>query len=330
MSRLLVIDSNNLFIRNYIVRGHISSNGIPIGGVIGYLQSLQMLIRETDPTEVVICWDAPGGSTRRRQVNKDYKAGRKPIRLNRSFRNLTEDQERENKIWQTSKMLEILNGLPVIQLMISGIEADDIIAYVVQHEKYKDWEHVIVSSDKDFFQLCSGLTTVYRPIQKKLMTRTNIVEEHGIHPNNFALARAMVGDKSDNINGIPRVGLKTVQKTFPFLVEERSATISDLMNHLAEGKKSKTALSILENRSIIQENYQLMQLYVPDIEPISAQKISYNINEFEPEFNRTDFVVALTKDGLQNVRLDTLFSKMKQIVRNFKTKNTCAEAASVI
>ena len=262
MSRLLVIDSLNLFIRNYVVKPYISKDGVPIGGVLGYLQSLQMLVREMKPTEVVICWDAPGGSVRRKQKLKEYKAGRKPIRLNRSFRNLTEEQERENKIWQTGKVLELLNGLPVIQLMIEGIEADDIIAYVAQHEKYKGWEHIIVSSDKDFFQLCTGLTTVYRPIQKKLMTHINITEEHGVHPNNFALARSMVGDKSDNIIGIPRIGLKTVAKTFPFLREEKSATIDDLMNHCnAMPKKSKSIASILENRSLIEENYSLMQLH---------------------------------------------------------------------
>lgn len=331
MSRLLIIDSLNLFIRNYVVKPYISKDGIPIGGVLGYLQSLQMLVREMNPTEVVICWDAPGGSVRRKQKLKEYKAGRKPIRLNRSFRNLTEEQERENKIWQTGKVLEFLNGLPVIQLMVEGIEADDIIAYVSQHEKYKDWEQIIVSSDKDFFQLCTGLTTVYRPIQKKLMTHVNITEEHGIHPNNFALARAIVGDKSDNIVGIPRIGLKTVAKNFPFLSEDNSATIDDLMNHCeALPKKSKAITSILENRTLIEDNYKLMQLYVPDISPIAAQKISYNINEFEPEFNRTDFVTMLARDGFHNVRLDTLLSMMKLIVNNSNTKNTCASKSAVL
>ena len=331
MSRLLVIDSLNLFIRNYVVKPYISKDGVPIGGVLGYLQSLQMLVREMKPTEVVICWDAPGGSVRRKQKLKEYKAGRKPIRLNRSFRNLTEEQERENKTWQTGKVLELLNGLPVIQLMVEGIEADDIIAYVAQHEKYKGWEHIIVSSDKDFFQLCTGLTTVYRPIQKKLMTHINITEEHGVHPNNFALARSMVGDKSDNIIGIPRIGLKTVAKNFPFLREEKSATIDDLMNHCnAMPKKSKSIASILENRSLIEENYSLMQLYVPDISPIAAQKISYNINEFEPEFNRTEFITMLARDGFHNVRLDTLLSMMKLIVNNSNTKNTCTSKAAVL
>jgi len=331
VQRLLIIDSLNLFIRNYVVKPYISKDGVPIGGVLGYLQSLQMLIREMKPTEVVICWDAPGGSIRRKQKLKEYKAGRKPIRLNRSFRNLTEDQERENKIWQTGKILEILNGLPVIQLMVDGIEADDIIAYVAQHEKYKGWEHIIISSDKDFFQLCSGLTTVYRPIQKKLMTHINITEEHGIHPTNFALARSMVGDKSDNIIGISRIGLKTVAKIFPFLSEDKNYTIDDLMEHCNSlSKKNKSIYSILESRSIIEDNYKLMQLYVPDISPIAAQKISYNINEFEPEFNRTEFVTMLARDGFHNVRLDTLLSMMKLIVNNYKTKNTCAKASAVL
>ena len=103
------------------------------------------------------------------------------------------------------------------------------------------------------------------------------------------------------------------------------------MNHCeALPKKSKAITSILENRSLIKENYSLMQLYVPDISPIAAQKISYNINEFEPEFNRTDFVTMLARDGFHNVRLDTLLSMMKLIVNNSNTKKTCASKAAVL
>ena len=164
MKRLLVIDALNLMFRNYIVNPSLSTNGQPIGGLKGFLQSLQKLIRETKPDQVVICWDGEGGSQRRKSKNKGYKEGRKPIRLNRDIRNLTENEEVSNKIWQQTRLVEYLNELPIVQLMLPAVEADDIISVVVQHPSFAGWQKVIVSSDKDFFQLCDGETIVAAPI----------------------------------------------------------------------------------------------------------------------------------------------------------------------
>ena len=77
--RLLVIDGTNNFYRSYIVDPSLSSNGAPIGGVKGFVKILQKLCRETKPDEIVICWDGAGGSKRRQNMSKGYKAGRKPL-----------------------------------------------------------------------------------------------------------------------------------------------------------------------------------------------------------------------------------------------------------
>ena len=63
------------------------------------------------------------------------------------------------------------------------------------------WKKTIISSDKDFFQLCRDDVQIYRPIQKKIVTKQSIIDDFKIHPNNFALARAIEGDKSDNLPG---------------------------------------------------------------------------------------------------------------------------------
>ena len=137
---------------------------------------------------------------------------------------ISQIKEIENKIWQQTRLAEYLNNLAVIQLMLTSVEADDIIAQVVQNPRYEDWQRVIVSSDKDFLQLCDGNTVLFRPIQKEVLNSNDIVKKYKIHPNNFALARAIVGDKSDNLQGVGGVGLATVAKRFPFLVEEKSYT----------------------------------------------------------------------------------------------------------
>ena len=143
--RLLVVDALNMYFRAYIVNPTLSTNGQPIARTVGILKILQKLCREIRPDEIVICWDGEGGSRKKKLVNKGYKAGRKPIRLNRAIRNLTDNEEMENKVWQQTRLFEYLNNLAVIQLMLPAVEADDIIAQVVQSPQYSGWQKVIVS-----------------------------------------------------------------------------------------------------------------------------------------------------------------------------------------
>ena len=82
MKRLMVVDGNNAFIRHYIVNPSISTNGQPIGGLVGFLRGLQKLSRMIRPDGIVVVWDGAGGSRKRKSMVKTYKEGRKPVRLN--------------------------------------------------------------------------------------------------------------------------------------------------------------------------------------------------------------------------------------------------------
>ncbi len=318
MKRVLIVDALNMFFRAYIVDPSLSTNGQPIGGLKGFLKILQKQIRETKPDEVIIAWDGHGGSRRRKSVNKNYKEGRKPIRLNRSIRNMTENEEMENKVWQQTRLFDYLNEMPIAQVMLPEVEADDVIAAVTNLDYYKGWQKVIVSSDKDFLQLCDHETVLYRPIQKVVMNRNKVIEEYGIHPTNMALARAIVGDKSDNLDGIPGIGLKTVAKRFPFMAESKSYTIDDLIslceNH--EDSKLKVYTSIVEGREVIEQNYGLMQLYVPSLSPQGKQKIKYSVEKSEKHFNQTEINVMMLQDGMGVWDWTTLFTTMKRIAAN--------------
>ncbi len=236
--KVLIIDGNNNYFRAYVVDPSVSSNGQPVGGITGFIKILQKLIRETNPNRVVICWDGKGGSQKRKSMNKGYKEGRSPIRLNRNIRNLSENEEIDNKIWQMTRLVEYINAMPIVQLLLDGVEADDIISAVVNHRTLKNYNKVIVSSDKDFIQLCDNSTVLYRPVQHEVLNKKKIVEEYGIHPNNFCLARALSGDKSDNIDGIDGIGLPTVAKRFPILAEEKIYTVDELF-HFCESVDSK-------------------------------------------------------------------------------------------
>ena len=96
--RVLIVDALNAYLRAYIVDPSLSSNGQPIGGIKGFIKILQKLVRQTRPDNVVVVWDGPNGSKKRKSMDKNYKEGRKPIRLNRSVHNLTDDEELQNKM----------------------------------------------------------------------------------------------------------------------------------------------------------------------------------------------------------------------------------------
>ncbi len=321
MKRLLVIDMLNMYFRAYIVDPSLSSNGQPIGGIKGTLKIIQKLVRETEPDEVVICWDGEGGSARRKLVNKQYKEGRKPIRLNRDIRNLTEREELENKVWQQTRLLEILNETPFVQLVCPGIEADDVISFVVQNKRYAGWQKVIVSSDKDFFQLLDEETVLYRPIQKEVLNKNAVVEKYGVHPCNMALARAIVGDKSDNLEGVKGVGLPTVAKRLSFLAEEKTYTLADVADFCEQVPSSlKAYRNIADSAALIEENYKLMQLYTPAISAQASQKINYSLDSYPRHFNKSAIYAMMLEDGFGEGNWSDLFRRCNKISNDHRSK----------
>ena len=312
MNRMMIVDGNNSFLRNYVVDPSLSNNGEPIGGCKGFLKSLQKQCRIIKPDFVVVVWDGEGGSLKRRTQNKNYKEGRKPIRFNRPNTFMTDRQQNDNRVWQMGRLFEYLNELPIAQLISENVEADDLVGYIVS--RFPKTEKVIVSSDKDFFQLCDDKTSVYRPIQDKFVTKKTILEEFKIHPRNFALARAITGDKSDNLVGVPRAGLKTVASRFPEMAEDRDIFINELVQlcETAE-KKVKIYESIVENKQLVTDNYKLMQLYTPSISTRTKAKIDWSLKECCTDFNLTQVNAMMLEDGFGNYNFGQLWATMRNI-----------------
>ena len=314
--RVIIFDQLNLFFRNYIVNPSLSVNGAPIGGLKGCFQSIQKVARESKPDMIIVCWDGEGGSKKRKLLNKDYKEGRKPIRLNRGVRHMSDEQEMENKIWQQTRLIEYYNQVPIVQFMFKGTEADDVIAYLSNMKELEGAEKLIVSSDKDFFQLLSKKTVLYRPIQKEVLNGNSIVERFDIHPSNFAMARALAGDKSDNIEGIEGLGLKTIAKRFPFLREEKPATFSDMLDFCRQkiGESSVKAYEkVLLGEDVLKTNYRMMQLYAPMLN-IEQKKMVHNVMQ-SPDltFNKTELIKMMIKDGFGEINFVELFQQFNRI-----------------
>ena len=319
--RVMVVDALNLFIRCYIVNPSISTNGNPVGGIVGFLGSLRKLMRETKPDQVIICWDGPGGSQKRRESVKEYKQGRKPLRKNYEIEGMDEQSEKENKIWQQALLLEILNNMPMIQLMLPNVEADDIIAMVCRHHVYDGWQKVIVSSDKDFLQLMDEDTILFRPIQKKIHTWKNVIEDFGISAQNFVLARAIAGDKSDNLAGIPRAGLPTVAKRLSFLSETKDYNLDDIYDYCNSKLETKVKFynHVVEGFDTVEKNYQIMNLVPPSISPQGREKINYAIENFEFGLNATELKRQSINNGFAHFDWSELIASMRRITNNNKS-----------
>jgi 5'-3' exonuclease len=311
--RVLVVDGLNLFIRSWVCNPSLNSNGAPFGGVDGSMKSLQKQLREVKPDEVIVCWDGTGGTARRRLISEDYKAGRKiPKRLNRSFE-ITDEQELANKDEQLSRLIEYFGEMPLTQLYLPTQEADDLISWVVNHEHFAGWQKVILSNDKDFYQLCDDETVIVRPITKQVVSKRTILENDGIHPKNYALARAMAGDPSDNLPGLNRVGLATAIKRFPFLKEDKSFQVADLVAYSEQNLgKVKIYQDLLDNQESIVNNYKIMQLYNPEITPEESFILHRAIEE-NKELNKTKIRVMLMQDGIGSLNLDYLLSHFQNV-----------------
>ena len=314
MKRTMIVDVLNMYFRAYIVNPSLSTNGQPIGGLKGSMGILQKLIRDINPDQTILCWDGAGGSQRRKRMNKNYKAGRKPIRLNRAIRNLSENEEITNKIWQQTRLMEYFNEMPVIQLVVDNVEADDLVSYVGNFTSVVNNQIVIVSNDKDFFQILNSNTVLHRPTQKETLNKNDIIEKYGIHPYNFALARAMAGDTSDNLPGVKSVGLATVKKRFPFLAEDKPHTIQEVIDHCENvDSKLKIYQNVIEEQELIEQNYKIMQLYSPLISPQGKRKIKYNIDNADYHFNKTEIMKMMMEDGFGTYNWDSMFQNFKRI-----------------
>lgn len=325
--RLLIIDGSNMFRRNYEANPAVSDKG-PIGGLRGTLSSIQKVCNEMSPDKVALIWDGPGGSARKRKLVPSYKSGRKVPwsglmgKLNRAGGNmLTSAQLQQNFTWQQTELIGYIDKMPIHQIMIPYVEADDVISYVAQMPDFDEWQKVIYSTDKDFYQLTRGSvgsieTVIYRPKPKgeaEFVHEDSILEEFGIHPCNFAVARAIAGDKSDNLPGAPGVGLGKIAKRFPYLAESCEHSLEKIFEDCEKNLgKLKIYDSINDSKNLILTNYGMMQLDAPNIPYKSTKIIKENIREMDMSFDKTSIEIMKRQDDIAEARHEGLYTHMKR------------------
>jgi DNA polymerase-1 len=316
-SDVLIVDGLNCFIRAFSAIPTLNDDGLHTGGISGFLKSLGYTIRTLNPTRCIVVFDGTGGSTRRRQIYPEYKEHRaNKVRLNRIFEDAsTSESESQALARQLIRVSHYIDTLPVTTIQIDNVEADDVIAFLAV-QSFKDSNVTIMSADKDFYQLVNDKIKVYSPTKKKIYGPQDVLNEYGVHPNNFVLFRVLDGDKSDNVEGIKGFGLKTVIKCFPFLAEGKSYTIQDLITHSeANRDKFKVYETLLANQTVLDRNYKLMQLSDTIIATFAQLNIG-DILKKKNKLNRFEFNNMITADKLWNalpnhgVWLETTFKKL--------------------
>lgn len=323
---IVVIDGMNIFIRMFCARMDITTSGDPVGGVVGVLKFINRICNDFYPKKLYIVWEQGGPSPRRKKIYSEYKANR--VKDKDSFKDVAKEGERwikddtENKFKQLHLLTNAIKHIPVCQLYIPDTEADDVVAYLVKFKlKHLDpfSKKIIVSSDKDFYQLLDDpKVEIFEPSKKVLITGDSVKEKFGIAPRNFCLARSLVGDTSDNIDGIPGVGLKTVAKRLPETLDDtKDLQAQDIIDYcqtmLDEKSKIKVYQEIVNNQSIMERNWQLMYLDTSAFSSSQIQKIDYIVDNFNPQMDKLAFIKSLMSASIvTDIDFDRMSIELKR------------------
>ena len=295
---VLLVDGFNTFIRSFSVNPSLNEDGAHVGGLVGFLKSIRYTINKFKPTRCVIVFDGKNSSKPRQKIFPQYKAGRKiRSRLDRLVNwGGGPHDERESMALQLRRLVEYLECLPLTIVSIDNLEADDIMSYIC-NLVLKESQFTIMSADKDFYQLVDKRVKLYSPTKKILYDRETIKKEFGVYPQNVLTCRVVEGDKSDEIPGVRGIGVKTLIKEFPLLVEDRVFNTKDLLD-MANSRNTRISKMIQDSELIIKRNYLLMQLGDPNIKNQTKLKIGDSVREMVPKLVKYQLQTLFVKDKL--------------------------------
>jgi len=236
--KLLIVDGNSILNRAfYAFKGPgvlSTSEGFPTNAIFGFINILNKYIDEEDPDHIGVAFDLKA-KTFRHILSEDYKATRKPM---------PRDLARQLPV-----VKDVLRAMRIAILEKEGLEADDIIGIYSRMAEERGMEVAILTGDRDALQLVSEKTTVIIPSTSKGKTETNrytpelVREKYGVDPEGLIEVKALMGDDSDNIKGVPKIGEKTAIE----LIKEYG-TIENLYLHLDEIPRERIRALLEEGR----------------------------------------------------------------------------------
>ena len=195
---LILVDGSSYLYRAFHALPPLTtSRGEPTGAVLGVLNMIQKLLTEQEPECIAVVFDAKG-KTFRDEIFEEYKANRPPM----------PDELRS----QVTPLLEAIEAMGLHLLRVSGVEADDVIGTLASRASEAGWNVLVSTGDKDMAQLVDDRITLVNTMTGSRMDPAGVAEKFGVRPDQIVDYLALVGDSSDNIPGVPRVGPKTAAK----------------------------------------------------------------------------------------------------------------------
>ncbi|ADD02089.1 DNA polymerase I [Thermoanaerobacter sp. CM-CNRG TB177] len=276
MYKFLIIDGSSLMYRAYYALPMLTtSEGLPTNALYGFTMMLIKLIEEEKPDYIAIAFDKKAPTFRHKEY-QDYKATRQAMP--------------EELAEQVDYLKEIIDGFNIKTLELEGYEADDIIGTISKLAEEKGMEVLVVTGDRDALQLVSDKVKI--KISKKGITQMEefdekaILERYGITPQQFIDLKGLMGDKSDNIPGVPNIGEKTAIKLL-----KDFGTIENLIQNLSQ-LKGKIKENIENNKELAIMSKRLATIK-RDI-PIEIDFEEYKVKKFNEEkllelFNKLEF-----------------------------------------
>jgi len=219
MERLFLLDGMALAYRaffSFISRPLINSRGENTSAIFGFVNTLMKILNEEKPEHIAVVFDTKE-PTFRHKLYEPYKA--------------TREKMPEEMSSQMGKLKEVVEAFNVPLLELPGYEADDIMGTLAKKAEKDKIMTLLVTGDKDFMQLISPLVKMYKPGKQgdewEILDEKAVKEKFGVSPDRVTDVLGLIGDKSDNVPGVPGIGEKTA---IPLIVQYGS--IENLLDHL--------------------------------------------------------------------------------------------------
>lgn len=280
--RLIIIDGNSIINRAFYALPDMSnSEGLKTNAIFGFVRMMFKIIEDYQPTHMSVAFDKKAPTFRHKQY-ADYKAGRKKMP--------------DELAQQLQPLKDLLDKFNINRLELEGYEADDLIGTVARLGEENDFKVYIVTGDKDAIQLASHKTTTL--ITKKGVGEVeeydydSVLDRYEMTPTQFIDLKGLMGDKSDNIPGVPGVGEKTGIKLL-----KQYSTIENLIEHTDELKGS-IKKKIEENKDLALMSKELATIItnVPiEVKLEDLEYGDYNKDDVVEKFKEFGFASLITK-----------------------------------
>ncbi|CAA6603906.1 DNA polymerase I [Rhodospirillaceae bacterium LM-1] len=256
------------------------SDGVPTNAVYGFATMLARLMTESDADHLAVIFDA-GRKTFRNEIYPDYKAHRPPAP--------------EELVPQFPLIREAVEAFGVAQVELEGFEADDLIAAYAELALKQGARVTVVSSDKDLMQLIRPNVGLLDPLKNKKIGEAEVIEKFGVPPDKVVDVQALIGDPTDNVPGVPGIGVKTAAELIGLYGD-----LDGLLAKAHEIKQPKRRETLLANRDKALMSRELVRLKADAPTPLGLAAMERRLPDparLRDFFNRMEFRSLLAKLG---------------------------------